>query len=60
MNNLVYLSLEKLRDKKIYNPELDLRILLNHNQIKKTKIFLNNFNIKDIDIDYFNSLCKRD
>ena len=25
MNNLVYSSLQKLRNKKIYNPELDLR-----------------------------------
>ena len=59
MNNLVYLSLQKLRDKKIYNPELDLRILLNHSSKIKKQIFLNNFNINDIDIDYFNSLLQK-
>ena len=59
MNNLVYLSLEKLRDKKIYNPELDLRILLNHSSKIKKQIFLNNLNINDIDIDYFNSLLQK-
>ena len=59
MNNLVYLSLQKLRDKKIYNPELDLRILLNHSSKIKKQIFLNNFNINDIDIDYFNFLLQK-
>ena len=59
MNNLVYLSLQKLRNKKIYNPELDLRILLNHSSKIKKQIFLNNFNINDIDIDYFNSLLQK-
>ena len=59
MNNLVYLSLQKLRDKKIYNPELDLRILLNHSSKIKKQIFLNNLNINDIDIDYFNSLLQK-
>ncbi len=59
MNNLVYLSLQKLRDKKIYNPELDLRILLNHSSKIKKQIFLNNLNINDIDIDYFNYLLQK-
>ena len=59
MNNLVYLSLQKLRDKKIYNPELDLRILLDHSSKIKKQIFLNNLNINDIDIDYFNSLLQK-
>ena len=59
MNNLVYLSLQKLRNKKIYNPELDLRILLNHSSKIKKQIFLNNLNINDIDIDYFNSLLQK-
>ena len=59
MNNLVYVSLQKLRDKKIYNPELDLRILLNHSSKIKKQIFLNNLNINDIDIDYFNSLLQK-
>ena len=59
MNNLVYSSLQKLRNKKIYNPELDLRILLNHSSKIKKQIFLNNFNINDIDIDYFNSLLQK-
>ena len=59
MSNLVYLSLQKLREKKIYNPELDLRILLNHSSKIKKQIFLNNLNINDIDIDYFNSLLQK-
>ena len=59
MNNLVYSSLQKLRNKKIYNPELDLRILLNHSSKIKKQIFLNNFNINDIDIDYFNFLLQK-
>tara|TARA_B100000575_G_scaffold189903_1_gene153057 strand:+ start:1861 stop:2691 length:831 start_codon:yes stop_codon:yes gene_type:complete len=59
MNNLVDLSLKKLRDKKIYNPELDLRILLNHSSKINKQIFLNNFNINDINIDYFETLLSK-
>ena len=59
MNNLINLSLKKLRDKKIYNPELDLRILLNHSSKINKQIFLSNFNINDINIDYFETLLSK-
>ena len=45
-----------LKEKRIPNPELDLRILLRHAAKTNKDIILSNFESKDIDIDYFNSL----
>ena len=56
MNNLIQLSLSKLREKKILNPELDLKILLKHASYTKNEIFFNNFKVEDIDKNYFQSL----
>ena len=53
MSELIEKSLGKLKENKIPNAELDLRILLNHASNKKNEIFLSNFNIKDINIKLF-------
>ncbi|MDC2992703.1 peptide chain release factor N(5)-glutamine methyltransferase [Pelagibacteraceae bacterium] len=60
MNNLIKESLIKLQQKKINNPELDLRILLKHASKKNNAIILSNLNLDNIDIDKFKtSLQKR-
>ena len=59
MHDLINISLYRLSKKKIPNPELDLRVLLNHASNNKKDIILSNFNIKDIDINYFNILIKK-
>ena len=56
MNNLVEESLKHLKEKKIPNPELDLRILLKHASYNNKNIYLSNLNIQDINIKYFNEL----
>ena len=56
MNKLLNSSLSMLKEKRIPNPELDLRILLRHAAKTNKDIILSNFESKDIDIDYFNSL----
>lgn len=56
MNNFLLDNINKLKEKKIFNPELDLRLLLKHASYKNKEIFLSNFNINDIDINYFNIL----
>ena len=56
MNNIIYSSLLKLKEKDIPNPELDLRILLKEASYKKKDIILSNLNIENIDLNYFNSL----
>ena len=48
MNNLIKLSLKKLKMHNIPNPDLDLRILLNFSSKSKKEIFLSNFNYTDI------------
>ena len=40
MNNIIRSSLKKLRINNISNPDLDLRILLNHSSKSKKKYFL--------------------
>jgi len=42
MNNLIKDSFNKLKQKNINNPELDLRILLKHASKKKNEIILSN------------------
>tara|TARA_B100001057_G_scaffold500498_1_gene615908 strand:+ start:4189 stop:5019 length:831 start_codon:yes stop_codon:yes gene_type:complete len=59
MNKIICNSLNRLRNKKIPNPELDLRILLSSASIHNKNIFLNNFNIEDIDLNKFNSLISK-
>jgi len=59
MNNLVKLSLQKLKLHNIPNPDLDLRVLLNFSSKSKKEIFLSNFNYTDIDSYKFHSVLNR-
>ena len=59
MNKLIIASLQKLKQKKIPNPEIDLRILLNYSKKIKNEIILSNFNTDQININKFNSLLDR-
>ena len=59
MKNLINLSLKKLKDKKIPNPHLDLKIILNYSSKINKEIFINNIDEKDIDLKLFNSSLKR-
>ena len=59
MNNLIFDSLEKLRKKKIMNPELDLRIILKKSSKKNKDIFLSNINTDEINIKTFNNLLSK-
>ncbi len=56
MNNIIVNSLKKLKEKNIPNPELDLRLLLNKSSNLKKDIFLSNFDINDIDINFFKKI----
>ena len=56
MNNLISSSISALKEKKIPNPELDIRILLKHSSHNDKDIILSNMNIDDIDINFFKSL----
>ena len=59
MNNFIQSSLNKLKQKKIPNPEIDLRILLNYSKYTKNEIILSNFNLEQINIQLFNNLFNR-
>ena len=59
MKNLINLSLKKLKDKKISNPHLDLKIILNYSSKINKEIFLNNIDEKNIDLNKFNNSLKR-
>ena len=59
MNNLIKLSLKKLKIYNIPNPDLDLRILLNYSSKSKKEIFLSNFNDTDIDLYKFHGILNR-
>lgn len=59
MNNFITFYLQKLKKKKIPNPEIDLRILLNHSKNCKNEIILSNFNLKEINICKFQKMLSR-
>tara|TARA_B100000674_G_C37749956_1_gene872937 strand:- start:18 stop:848 length:831 start_codon:yes stop_codon:yes gene_type:complete len=59
MNKIINLSLLKLKEKKIPNPELDLKILLKEASLHKKDVILSNLNIGDIDLEYFNLLIQK-
>ena len=59
MSEFISANLIKLKDNKIPNPEIDLRILLNHSRCCKNEIILSNFKTGQIDIKKFNSLLNR-
>ena len=59
MNDFISTNLIKLKNNKIPNPEIDLRILLNYSRSTKNEIILGNFNQNQINVNKFNSLLKR-
>ena len=62
MNDLIISSLLKLKEKKIPNAEIDLRILLNYSKnskISKNDIILSNFDSSQINIKLFNIVLSR-
>ncbi len=59
MNELIKISLKKMKEKKILNPEIDLRLLLNHSSNQKKPIYLSNFHLQDINIEYFNHILEK-
>ena len=59
MNNIINNCLKKFKEKKIPNPELDIRLLLSFASKKRKNIFLNNLDINDIDLELFNSLISK-
>ena len=59
MNDFISANLRKLKNNKIPNPEIDLRILLNYSRYTKNEIILSNFNKNEINIKKFNLLLKR-
>jgi release factor glutamine methyltransferase len=59
MNDLIIKSLNKLKEKKISNPEIDLRILLNYSKYSKNEIILSNVDFNEINISLFNKLLNR-
>jgi release factor glutamine methyltransferase len=59
MNDLINSSLDKLKEKNIPNPELDLRVLLNYSKYSKNEIILSNFYLDQININLFNKVLNR-
>ena len=59
MNDFILNNLNKLNKKKIPNPEIDLRILLNHSRLSSKEIILSNFKINQINIKKFNLMLNR-
>ena len=59
MSDFIKKSIIELKNKKIPNPYLDLRIILNYSSKSKKEIFLSNFIKNDINLNKFNSLLKR-
>ncbi len=59
MSDFISANLKKLKDNKIPNPEIDLRILLNYSRCCENEIIFSNFKREQIDIKKFNSLLKR-
>ena len=59
MNDFIVNNLIKLKKNKIPNPEIDLRILLNHSRISSKEIILSNFKINQVNIKKFNLMLNR-
>ena len=59
MNEIIKQSLNKLKEKKILNPYLDLKILLKEASLDKKDIILSNLNIDHIDLEYLKKLISR-
>ena len=59
MNDLIQKSILALQEKKIPNPELDIRILLRHCCKNDKEMVLSNIDFRDIDIEYFKTLISK-
>jgi len=59
MNDFILFNLNKLKLKKIPNPEIDLRILLNYSKYIEEEIILSNLNLSQINVKLFNILLNR-
>mgnify|MGYP001483569678 CR=1 FL=1 len=59
MNDFILFNLNKLKLKKIPNPEIDLRILLNYSKYIEEEIILSNLNMSHINVKLFNILLNR-
>ena len=59
MNDFIISNLKKLKDKKIPNPEIDLRVLLNYSKYSKNEIILSNFKMDQININIFYKVLNR-
>ena len=59
MNDFIISSLEKLKEKNIPNPEIDLRVLLNYSKYSKNEIILSNFDLDQININLFYEVLNR-
>ena len=59
MSDFIISSLDKLKEKKIPNAEIDLRALLNYSKYSKNDIILSSFDITQINFDIFNNALNR-
>lgn len=59
MSDFIISTLDKLKEKKIPNPEIDLRVLLNYSKYSKNEIILSNFDITQINVDLFKKILNR-
>ena len=59
MNNFIIANLNKLKNAKIANPEIDLRILLNHSKYCHGEILLSNIDQNEINLKKFKVFLNR-
>ena len=59
MNDFIISSLDKLKEKNIPNPEVDLRVLLNYSKYSNNEIILSNLDLTQINIDLFYKILNR-
>ena len=59
MNDFIISSLDKLKEKNIPNPEVDLRVLLNYSKYSNNEIILSNLDLTQINVDLFFKILNR-
>tara|TARA_B110000196_G_C21113780_1_gene649302 strand:+ start:489 stop:1319 length:831 start_codon:yes stop_codon:yes gene_type:complete len=59
MSNFIISNLNKLKNAKISNPEIDLRVLLNHSKYSQSEVILSNINENDINLKKFEVFLNR-
>ena len=59
MNNFIISNLNKLKNANIPNPEIDLRVLLNHSKHSQNEVILSNINENDINLKKFEVCLNR-